>query len=621
MSTRTAPPRPSPGRASADGPPQGPRGPGRGGAARGALTASGKFRLRFGFLVIAIVLSFFAARLVQLQALDPESYAKLAEAEGLQDIVLPAERGAIRDRNGVELASSMDGLMVIANPQLTASRASAMATFLADELGVDYFTTLTRLRKTTGDGSHYQYVARRVPASQARDVLEKADELGFDGLTTERDPIRTYPLDDVAANIVGFVGEDEKSGPLAGLERTFDKVLAGKDGSARYLEVKGKVLPLADNTVTKPTNGKALTLTIDRDTQWFTQRVLAKSVENWHADSGTAIVMDTRTGELLAYADYPTFDANHPLRTDKEYYGSKGAQEPYEPGSVEKVLTLSSVMDEGKAEPHTRLTIPEKLTRDSRSIGDHGRQGTIRLTLAGVLSRSSNIGTAMASELLQSADLRKYLTAFGLGTRTNVGLRGESAGVVPAAPWQALTQATIAFGQGLTVTPLQMVAAINTVANGGVRVSPSLIQGSAKSEDGVEVGTAHTTSERVISAETAAKMSRMMETVLDPEEGTAPLARVPGYRVAGKTGTAQVVRNGVYVDDINDNSFVGFAPAEEPRFTVFVVLKGVDGGAGGLTAGPAFKRIMSYLLRHYAVPPTDVAASPYETTWGTERAR
>jgi cell division protein FtsI (penicillin-binding protein 3) len=589
---------------------------------RGALSASGKFRLRFGFLVIAIVLSFFAARLVQLQALDPGSYAKLAEAEGLENIVLPAERGPIRDRNGVELASSMDGLMIIANPQLTAPKASALATFLADELGVDYFTTLSRLRKTTGVGRSYQFVARRVPAAKARSVVEKAGEQGFVGLTTERDPIRTYPMDDVAANILGFVGQDDKTGPLAGLERTFDKVLAGKDGSARYLAVKGKVLPLAENTVTKPTNGKALTLTIDRDTQWVTQRVLSKAVDNWNADSGTAIVMDTRTGELLAYADYPTFDANHPQRTDKEYYGSKGISEPYEPGSVEKVLTLSSVMDEGKAEPETRINVPPQIERDGWPIRDHSAHDWIKLTLAGILSRSSNIGTALASEELTHDQLHDYLQDFGLGQRTNVGLRGESAGLLPAAKfWSAVNQATIAFGQGLSVNALQMITAVNAIANGGVKVSPSLIEGSATGEDGVEVGTAHTTSKRVISEQTAAEMSRMMETVLDPVEGTAPLARVPGYRVAGKTGTAQVAGNGSYLDGVNNNSFVGFAPAEAPRFTVFVVIKGVHGGAGGLTAGPAFKRIMSYLLRHYAVPPTDAKAAPYETTWGTERAR
>jgi cell division protein FtsI (penicillin-binding protein 3) len=163
-----------------------------------------------------------------------------------------------------------------------------------------------------------------------------------------------------------------------------------------------------------------------------------------------------------------------------------------------------------------------------------------------------------------------------------------------------------------------MATAINTIANGGVRVSPSLIQGSATSEDGVQVGTAHATATRVISEETARQMSRMMETVLDPEEGTAPLARIPGYRVAGKTGTADVPNpnGGGYLGNINNNSFAGFAPADDPRFTVYVVLKGVHGGAGGLTAGPAFKRIMSWMLRHYGVPPTDAAATPYETTWG-----
>ncbi len=579
------------------------------------------FRLRVGFLVIAIVLSFYAARLVQLQAIDPGSYADKAHEEGLEKVVLPASRGAILDRDGVELASSLDGMMVIADPALTAPKAGDLAKFLADELGVDYFETLERLRKTTGDGRHYQVIARRVLATKVRKVLVKASEAGFTGLSTERDPIRTYPLDDIAANIIGFIGQDDDAGPLAGIERTFQKQLAGKDGVARYQAVSGRKIPLSDASVTEPRDGKPLKLTIDRDAQAFTQWVLTDAVRKWKAVSGVAIVMDSHTGELLAYADAPTFDANHPQRSDKEYYGSKGAQEPYEPGSVEKVLTLSSVMDAGKAAPDTRLTVPEALVRNNRSIGDHGRRGTVKLTLAGVLSRSSNIGTAMAAEQLPSEELRKYLTSFGLGTRTNVGLRGESAGIVPVAPWTPLSQATIAFGQGLSVTPLQMIAAINTVANGGVRVAPSLIQGSAVSEDGVTVGTTQSTATRVISAETAEKMSRMMETVLDPEEGTAPLARIPGYRVAGKTGTAQVVRNGRYLDDVNDNSFVGFAPADNPRFTVFVVLKGVTGGAGGLTAGPAFKRIMSFMLKHYGVPPTTSTATPYETTWGSGAGR
>jgi cell division protein FtsI (penicillin-binding protein 3) len=576
------------------------------------------FRLKFGFLVIAIVLSFYGARLVQLQAIDPGSYANLAYQEGLEELDLPASRGAILDRQGVELASSLDGLMVIADPALTVARAPELARFLADKLGIDYFDTLRKLRKTTGDGSHYQILARRIPATKVRKVLAEASEEKFTGLSTERDPIRSYPLDDVAANIIGFIGQDDEHGPLAGLERTFNKQLAGTDGIARFQQVKGRQIPLSDATVTEPRDGKPLQLTIDRDAQWFTQRTLAQAVRNWKATSGVAIVLDSHTGDLLAYADYPTFNANDPLASSKEYYGSKGAQEPYEPGSVEKALTLSAVMDSGNAEPETRLTVPETITRNGHDIGDHGRKGTAKLTLAGVLAHSSNIGTTMASETMTSDELRDYLTAFGLGQRTNVGLRGESPGIVPATPWSPVSQATISFGQGISATPLQMAAAVNTIANGGVRVSPSLIEGSATSEDGVEVGTAHATATRVISEETAHKMQRMMETVLDPVEGTAPQAHIPGYRVAGKTGTAQIPNpNGRgYLLGANNNSFVGFAPAESPRFTVYVAVMGVHGGAGGLTAAPAFKRIMSYMLRHYGVPPTDAKATPYATTWG-----
>ncbi|MDO7869341.1 peptidoglycan D,D-transpeptidase FtsI family protein [Nocardioides jiangxiensis] len=575
-----------------------------------------QFRLKFGFLVIAIVLSFYGARLVQLQAIDPGSYSQIAYKEGLEQVVLPASRGEIEDRNGVAMAASMDGLMVIADPFLTAPKAPQLAKFLADRLGVDYFATLEKLRKTTGDGKRYQIIAHRIPATKVRKALADAADQGFQGLSTERDPIRAYPLNDVGANVVGFIGQDDENGPLAGLERTFNKQLAGADGEARYIAVKGRQVPLSEAEITEPRDGRPLRLTLDSDAQWFTQRTLAAAVRNWKAASGVAIVMDSHTGELLAYADYPSFDANDPQATDKEYYGSKGVQDPYEPGSVEKVLTLSSVMDSGHATPETRLTVPDVLMRDNWPIHDHGRQGTVKLTLAGVLSRSSNIGTTLSAETMEPSEIRDYLAKFGLGQRTNVGLRGESAGVVPAAPWSDIQRATISYGQGMTVTPLQMIAAVNTIANGGVRVSPSLIEGTATTDTGVKVGTSQATATRVLSADTAEKMSRMMETVLDPEEGTAPLARIPGYRVAGKTGTAQVNENGKYLDNLNDNSFVGFAPADNPRFTVYVVLRHVNGGAGGLTAGPAFKRIMSYMLRKYGIPPTDTTATPYETTWG-----
>jgi cell division protein FtsI (penicillin-binding protein 3) len=578
------------------------------------------FRLRFGFMVIAIVLSVFGVRLVQLQAIDPGAYAAMAEAEGMQEVELPAERGAIRDRNGVELATSMDGLMVVADPQLTRGTASELATFLADELGVDYFQTLDRLRKE-GEGDRFQYIARRVPATRAREAVQAAKERGFKGLSTQRDPIRVYPNDDVAANILGFVGSDDERGPLAGLERTFDDQLAGTDGEARYQTGGGNRLPLGDSTVSQPRDGADLELTIDRDTQWLVQRALRQAVRKARAESGVAVVMDTRTGELLSYADYPSFDANNPQLAHKANRGARGAQDVYEPGSVEKSLTMAALLDAGLVTPTTPIEVPPLLTRSGWPIHDHFEHGTLKLTLAGVLAKSSNIGTVLAAQLMTDEELFGYLSDFGLGRRTDVGIRGETAGQLPPAEsWAQINHDTIAFGQGLSVNAIQMCAAINTIANGGVRVSPSLIRGKATTDDGVEVGTATTTSTRVVSREAARQTAEMMERVLDPEEGVASIAQVPGYRVAGKTGTAQRAENGRYIEEFSV-SFAGFAPADDPRFTVYVVVHKPKSGGGAANAGPPFKKIMSYLLRHYAVPPTGTRPSRLPVEYGAEVPR
>ncbi len=580
------------------------------------------FRLRFGFLVIAMVLSVFCVRLVQLQAIDPGAYAAMAEAEGMQEVVLPAERGAIRDRNGVELATSMDGLMVVADPQLTRGSASELATFLAAELGVDYFQTLERLRTPEGEeGSRFQYIARRVPATRALAAVDAAEERGFKGLSTQRDPIRVYPYKDVAANIIGSLGENEELGPVAGMERTFDEQLAGRDGEARFQVGGGNRLPLGDSTVTEPQDGGDLELTIDRDTQWLVQAALRQSVVKSGAQSGSVVVMDTLTGEILANADYPSFDANNPKDADKANLGSRGAQDVYEPGSVQKSLTMAALIDAGLVTPTTPIEVPPILSRSGWPINDHFDHGTLKLTLAGVLAKSSNIGTVLAAELMTDEELHGYLRDFGLGQRTRVGIRGETAGQLPPAEsWSQINHDTIAFGQGLSVNAIQMCAAINAIANGGVRVSPSLVRGRATTSEGVEVGTATTTSTRVVSEEAARQTALMMERVLDPEEGVASIAQVPGYRVAGKTGTAQRVEDGRYVDEFSV-SFAGFAPADDPRFTVYVVIHKPKQGGGAANAGPVFKKVMSYLLRHYAVPPTGTRPSNLPVEYGKEVPR
>lgn len=579
-----------------------------------ARRGSPQLRLRVGLILIAMVLSFFGARLVQLQGIDPKSYAAMAAAEGVVEVTLPAERGDILDRNGVALADSIQGKMVVADPLMTADDAPAIAQILSTGLDVDYFRTLRALRGRE-EGSRFEYVARRVPSTLATDVLAQLSEAGYNGISTREDPIRDYPADDVAANLLGFMGTDE---PLGGFERTFDEQLAGTDGTARYTVGGGNRVPLGENTVVPARNGEALRTTIDLDLQWFTQRVLGQTLQKYRAESGVALVMDTRTGELLALADAPTFDANEPLEADKEDLGSRALSDAYEPGSVEKVLTAASLIDAGKVTPRQKFRVPAQLNRQDRPIGDWFDHGNIKLTLTGILAKSSNIGTVLAADAFTPQDLTAYLRSFGLGARTDVGVRGESPGILTDGDvMTSQTKDRVAFGQSLSVNAVQMTAAVNTIANGGVRIAPSLVQGSATTDEGVAVGTDNAEATRVVSEQAARQTARMMERVTHEGAGVAPMAAVPGYLTAGKTGTAQRVDDecGCY-DGSTTVSFGGFAPADDPRFTVYVAVHApqVDGG-GATIAGPAFSRILGYALGRYGVPPTDGKPSRLPVEW------
>lgn len=574
--------------------------------------------MRIGLLVIAMVLSLFGARLFQLQALDSKAYAEMAAAEGSVELVLPARRGEILDRNNLALASSQDALMVVADPTKTATNAGKLATLLATELDVDYFETLGRLRRTD---TKFQYIARRVPATTATDIVDQATDQGLMGLDTRWDPARTYPARDVAANLVGFLGTPDPAGettPLAGLELTFNDQLSGKDGSEQYQVGSGTRIPLADSATVEPVDGKDLTLTIDQDLQWYVQRVLDQSAENARAESGVAIVMDSRTGEVLSQADYPSFDATKPLESEEEDFGARSVTSPFEPGSVQKVLTFAALLDADKVAPETKFKIPSRLFRQDRPIKDWFEHGLIRLTAAGVLAKSSNIGTVLAADEISGSNLDRYLRGFGLGELTDIGVLGESRGIVPAGALQTdQVKDRMAFGQSISTTALQMAAGVNTIANGGEYVSPSLIKGKATTKDGDVVGTDTSTTRRVVSEEAATQTALMMERVLDPEDGVAPAAAVPGYRVAGKTGTAQRVgpECGCY-DGTFSVSFAGFAPADDPRFTVYVVLHAPKAeGGGGSLGGPLFSKVMGFALRRYGVEPTGTTPSDLPVEW------
>ncbi len=590
-------------------------------ARRGSRRGSPQVRLRVGFVLIAMVLSLFGARLVQLQGLDPGSYAAMAAAEGTVDVVLPAERGDILDRNGQPLAASIDGLMLVGDPKLTEDEAPEIARFLSEKLDVDYFTVLKRLRGAK-ESSRFEYLARHIPSTLATDVLQEAEDRGYEGISTRRDPVRSYPGRDVAANLVGFMGTDQ---PYGGLEEIFDRALSGKDGSEKYEVGAGNRIPLGDNTTVPAVDGQDLHTTIDRDLQWYTQRVLREAVQNAGGISGSAVILDSRTGEVLALADDPTFDADDPGSSKVKNRRARSLNLSYEPGSVEKVLTLSALIDTGKVNAHTKMLVPGQLHRQDRVIHDHWDHDLIKLTLAGVLAKSSNVGTVLASDRFAPGELRSYLDRFGLGQPTNVGLGAESRGILPdPSIWTDQVEDRITFGQSLSVNAVQMAAAVNTIANGGVRVDPTLIQGQATRDDGIEIGTDVSTTRRVVSAKAARQMTLMMERVVDEDDGVAPRANVPGYRVAGKTGTAQRVgtcgtgaaKRSCY-DGTNTVSFAGFAPAENPRFTVYVVIQApkVEGAGGGITAGPVFSKLMGFALQRYGVPPSHRTQTVLPIEW------
>lgn len=592
-------------------------------AARGARVTRNRAlsdaRLRFGFILIAMVMSVFAGRLIQLQGVDATQYAAKARAVGMESQILPAVRGTITDRNGVPLAESLDGLMIVADPTKTADNAPQIATILADRLGADYFTLLTALRDT-GDAdrpNHFAYLMRRVPSTTALAVVKQLEDAGYQGVATRADPVRTYPAKDVAANLVGFTNAEGDAGE--GAELVFDKLLSGKDGSQSFeIGVGGNPIPLGENSVVPAVDGKNLTLTIDRAVQWYAQRVLRDAVVNSGGKSGAAIVVDTRTGEILALADYPTFDANEPTQAHKADLGSRALRDVYEPGSVEKVVTMASLLNAGKVTPRTRLVVPGELRSSDRVIHDWWAHGRIHFTLTGVLAQSSNIGTALAARELRAKRLYTALKAFGLGQRTDIGARGEAAGLLPPwTSWQEITRDNIAFGQGVAVNVVQMAAAINTVANGGVYVQPSLIKGQATTNDGTVVGSGTATTRRVISEKAAEQTAQMMEAVVDPDRGTAPVAAVQGYRVAGKTGTAQEAGGPChcYAQGGKTVSFAGFAPADDPRFTVYVVVKNPAHGGGGSVGAPAFHKIMSYVLSKYAVAPSGTVERKLPAYW------
>jgi cell division protein FtsI (penicillin-binding protein 3) len=557
-------------------------------------------------VVIVGLFSLIGLRLVELQLFEAAGFAEQGLALRSETVSLPAPRGAILDRNGAVLADSVEARYVFADPGLVEDPEQT-ADALSPLLGIPRSQLVPELspqRRADGTPVRFVWLARGVDIPTG----ERVSALNLAGIGVRRDERRVVPGHDLAANLIGFTGRDLTG--LAGLEASQDDLLRGADGS-RTFEIGqpdggtnlDHEIPGGYHVQTPARPGTSLVLTIDRDLQYQVQRILAEKMARVQADLGAAVVIDCRTGEVLAQASYPSYDAANPLASAPADRGDVATQQPVDPGSVHKAVVFSAALDQGVVNPASTVLVPPTVRKGGTTFTDtHFHAGTVTMTLPGILAYSSNVGTITIAGALGADRLYQYQRAFGLGAPTGEGLPGESAGLVqPPADWSGSSFGSIPIGMGVSVTPLQMAQVYATVANGGVWIQPHLIKATI-APDGTVQPAVPPDSRQVISSQTAAELRQMLEAVVTVKGATGLSAAVHGYRVAGKTGTGKLVRNGHYAPG-EVASFIGMAPADAPRY-VIAVFAHTAGGNGGAVAGPAFKEMMEFTLGHFEVPPS-----------------
>ncbi len=590
-------------------------------------------RLRMVGFALALVLLAFVVRLLQVQAVDARAYAARAEQNRYVVHTLAAARGGITDRNGVALAISEDAYDITADPTMFTARQLKIddgpeqaAALLAPILGQDQSTIVKKLRPRNKNARYTRLAARRTPQvwKQIKDLKSALTKKAatdhntvnvLAGVFADPSSQRVYPNGDLAAGILGWVNAEGRGG--GGIEQELDKQLSGKDGKIRYAQAGGREVPTVGSTETPAVPGSDVELTIDRDIQWAAQNAITEQVKKSRADRGYVIVQDTRTGQVLAMANSPGFDPNDLSKADSTAMGNAAVQDAYEPGSTAKVMSMAAVLEENAATPLTHVVVPNRLHRGDRLFQDDVDHITWYLTLNGVLARSSNIGTILAAGQLGRTQpeanrvLYSYLHKFGIGRYTGLGFPGETPGILaPAAKWSTSQQYTIPFGQGFSINAMQAASVYSTIANGGVRVEPTLVRGT-KGADGRFTPAPKPERTRVVSEKTAKALAQMLESVVDDEHGTGIKARIPGYRVAGKTGTANRVDPATGKYHGYTSSFAGFAPADNPRITVYCAIQNATSGNyfGGQICGPIYKQVMEFALKTLQIPPTGAKAA------------
>jgi cell division protein FtsI/penicillin-binding protein 2 len=546
-------------------------------------------RIGLLFAVFLGMLALAGLRAGWLGVVRADALRKVAATQQTAKVTVPAERGAITDRNGIELAVSQPATTIAVTPYLVKDPAKVAAQ-LAHPLRTTEGELLKQLtRRDTG----FAYLAHRVPAIRARRV-ERMNIAGLEFIPEHR---RTYPRDFLASQLLGGIG-NEGTG-LSGLEYSLDGQLRGRDGERRLVkDALGEAIELRETRPTVP--GSTIRLTIDEAIQDKAEQVLADVGETWHPHAATAIVMDPRSGALLALANWPRVDANNPGNAPDFARQNRAVGTTYEPGSTFKPFTVAGALEEHEVTPDTKFNLPPTIRLYDREIGESHPRGPVTLSTREILAQSSNVGAVTIGLKLGAKRFDRWVRRFGFGKPTGTDLPGEEAGIVlPLANYSGASMGNLPIGQGLAVTPMQMAVAYSAIANGGVLRAAHIVQAVNGRSSPPHQG------KRVIQASTAASLRKMLEGVLGPG-GTATGAAIKGYELAGKTGTAQKPDpvTGGYSATKYVSSFVGFAPAKTPKLLVTVMVDEPKGEIyGGLVAGPAFKRITSFALSYLRIPP------------------
>jgi len=546
-------------------------------------------RIGLLFAVFLGLLALAAIRAGWLGVVRADALRKAAATQQVAQVVVPAERGAITDRNGIELAVSQPATTIAVTPYLV-KNPLRIAARLHKLLGVPENQLMRQLtRRDTG----FAYLAHRVPALRA----QRVERLKIEGLQFIPEHRRTYPRDFLASQLLGGVGAEGKG--LSGLEYSLDPLLRGRDGERRMVkDALGQAIELRETRHTKP--GAQVKLTIDEAIQDKAEQVLADVGETWRPHAATAIVMDPRSGALLALANWPRVNANKPGAAPDFARQNRAVGTTYEPGSTFKAFTVAGALEDHKVTPATKFNLPPSIRLYDREIGESHVRGPVTLTTEQILAYSSNVGAVTIGLKVGARRFDHWVRRFGFGKPTGTDLPGEESGIVlPLAKYSGASMGNLPMGQGLAVTPMQMAVAYSAIANGGILRAAHVVEAVNGHPSPPHRG------HRIIAESTAASLRKMLEGVLGPG-GTATGAAIKGYELAGKTGTAQKPdpATGGYSASKYVASFVGFAPAARPKLLVTVMVDEPQGEIyGGLVAGPAFKRITSFALNYLKIPP------------------